>query len=420
MHGANMGSDVFQSQAGHIAQYLKSREDKYYCQRLDPSWKGEHLVKGREPGRDAIILSSNDYLSLSNHPQIVEAQVAELRKHGRGVVMSDVFRTGSNPLAEFERGMAELMGTEDSVLCQSGWCANVGLIQAIAEEGTPVYVDLFAHMSLWEGIRSAGARAIPFRHNSAESLERLVERHGPGYILVDAVYSTSGEIAPLAKLCDVAERGGCALIVDESHSLGVMGLRGEGLVASLGLRDRVLFRTASLSKAFCARGGIVAGPQRTLKYFRYEARPAIFSSAVLTHEGVALCATLDVIQASQPARLKLRENSSALRDGLDALGYPVRPSQTQIIALQSGDEWRTRILRDALESRGVFGAVFCAPATPRNKSLVRLSVHSAMATEALARVLEVCAEIRGEVQLSDWPSARRKPTAPAQELAVAA
>jgi CAI-1 autoinducer synthase len=170
----------------------------------------------------------------------------------------------------------------------------------------------------------------------------------------------------------------------------------------------VLFRTASLSKAFCARGGIVAGPARTLKYFRYEARPAIFSSAVLTHEGVALLATLEVIQASQPARLKLKDNADYLREGLDGLGYNVEPSQTQIIPLQSGEEWRTRILRDALESRGVFGAVFCAPATPRNKSLVRLSVHSALRKPDLDRILEVCAEIRGEVRLDEWPSTQKR------------
>ena len=214
MHTIHSKFGVSEPQAGHIAHYLKTREDAYYHQRLDPSWNGEHLVKGREPGAGAIILGSNDYLALSKHPQIVEAQVAELRRHGRGVVMSDVFRTGANPLTEFERGIADLLGTEDAVLCQSGWCANVGLIQTVAGEGTPVYVDMFAHMSLWEGIHAAGATAIPFRHNSADSLAHLIERNGPGYVLLDAVYSTSGEIAPLAKLCDVAERGGCALIVD--------------------------------------------------------------------------------------------------------------------------------------------------------------------------------------------------------------
>jgi CAI-1 autoinducer synthase len=200
----------------------------------------------------------------------------------------------------------------------------------------------------------------------------------------------------------------------------VIGPRGEGLVAALGLSGRVLFRTASLSKAFCARGGIVAGPKRTLKYFRYEARPAIFSSAVLTHEGVALCATLDVIQASQPARLKLKENADWLREGLDTLGYHVGNSQTQILSLQSGEEWRTRILRDALEARGVFGAVFCAPATPRNKSLVRLSLHSAMTADELTRVLQVCAEVRDEVKLSDWASTRRKEVPQPKRLAPAA
>ena len=400
-----------------VEAYLSSRVDHYYAVRLQPSWNGEHLVKGCEPEPGAIILSSNDYLALSNHPRIIGAQVDELRRNGRGVLMSDVFRTGESPLRDFETALARHLGCEESVVCQSGWNANVGLIQSIAEAGTPIYIDMFAHMSLWEGVTAAGARPIPFRHNHVQSLESLVRKHGPGYILVDAVYSTSGTIAPLEALCDVAERHGCALVVDESHSLGVFGREGEGLVSSLGLSDRVLFRTASLSKAFCTRGGIIAGPARVLKYFRYESRPAIFSSAVMSYEGAALCATLDVVRASQPARMRLADHARRFREALDGLGYNVDASQCQIVSLVPGEEERTRILRDALEARGVFGAIFCAPATPKNKSLVRFSLHAMLSEADLERIVSACAEIREEVGMREWVSTRRHSTQPARRCA---
>ena len=377
---------------------------------IRPSWNGEHLVKGRDPGRDSILLNSNDYLALSNHPQIIETQVEELRRNGRGVLMSDVFWTGENPVGRFERSLAEHIGGEEVAVCQSGWNANVGLIQSIAGTDMPVYIDMFAHMSLWEGITAAGARAVPFRHNQVHSLESLISRYGAGYILVDAVYSTSGALAPLAELCDLADRTGCGLVVDESHSLGVFGREGEGLVKALGLEKRVHFRTASLSKAFCMRGGIVAGPARTLKYFRYESRPAIFSSGVMGYEGAALCATLDVVRASQPARIRLMETAQALRTALEALGYNVDASQSQIVSLVPGEEERTRVLRDALEARGIFCAVFCAPATPKNKSLVRFSLHAALTPEQIDRIVSVCAAIREEVEMRDWTSTRRRAT----------
>jgi CAI-1 autoinducer synthase len=392
----------------HVGEYLSARVDAYYFERLQPSWHGEHLVQGKEPGPGAIVLSSNDYLALSNHPEIIEAQVVELKRHGRGTLMSDVFRTGDHSLGRFEQAMAKLLQSEETVVCQSGWCANVGLIQAIAGPETPVYIDMFAHMSLWEGIAAAGARAVPFRHNQVQSLESLIHKHGPGYVLVDSVYSTSGTLAPLEKLCEVAEQYGCALVVDESHSLGVFGREGEGLVSARGLAPRVHFRTASLSKAFCMRGGIVAGPARTLKYFRYESRPAIFSSAVMSYEGATLCATLEVVRASQPARIRLLNIARDLRAALDALGYNVEASQSQIISLVPGEEERTRVLRDALEARNVFGAVFCSPATPKNKSLVRFSLHAALTRKELERIVAVCAEIREEVGMRDWASTHRR------------
>ena len=148
---------------------------------------------------------NNDYLSLGNHPSILAAQAETLNTLGHGMLRSAVFLLGDNPVKNLETALGRHMGAEDGLLTQSGWCANTGLIQSIADESTPVYLDMFAHMSLWEGVKSAGATPRPFRHNSADSLDKLIAKYGPGVVVVDSVYSTSGSVSPLAKIVEVGE-----------------------------------------------------------------------------------------------------------------------------------------------------------------------------------------------------------------------
>jgi CAI-1 autoinducer synthase len=193
------------------------------------------------------------------------------------------------------------------------------------------------------------------------------------------------------------------LVVDESHAVGVCGREGQGLVHKLGLTDRVHYRTLSLSKAFATRAGMVAGPSRVMTYFPYEAKPAIFSSAVLLHEIAGLSATLKVIKEEGWRRDQLWRNTAYLRQGLLRLGYAVDQTDTQIIALQSGTDGQTRALREALEERGVFGAVFCAPATPKNHGIIRLSVNARLTVGEMDRVLDACAAIARERAIVPWP-----------------
>lgn len=390
------------------ASFLETRVESYYRDRVQQSWDGGHIMHGLQPGSTDLVLSTNDYLALSDHPEIIEAQVRALRTKGHGILRSDVFRQGGDDLRCFETELAELMGVEDAVTCQSGWNANVGLLQSIAAPAVPVYIDMHAHTSLWEGILSAGAVAHPFKHNDPHSLERLVSKHGPGVVAVDAVYSTSGEIAPLEALTETSTRHGCVMLVDESHSLGVFGNNGEGLTAMLGLSEAVHFRTSSLSKAFASRGGVVAGSARNMEYFRYESRPAIFSSGILPHEASGYLTTLRVIAAENWRRERLSENAEFLRDRLDGLGYNVEASQSQILSLVAGPERNTMILRDALERHGIFGSVFCAPATSQNRSLIRFSVNASLSREQLERVAAVCGKIRHEVGMSEWASTKRR------------
>jgi len=390
--------------------FLEQRIDRYYRERVNKTWNGGHILRGRIPGKDALHLSSNDYLSLAKHTKILHAAAESLLSDGGGLLMSGIFLHGASPLLNFEQKLAHFMRAPAGVLCQSGWCANTGLIQSIADEQTLVYMDMLAHMSLWEGVRSAGASAVKFHHNDPEHLERQLLKHGPGVIVVDSVFSTNGSVCPLTDIVELGTVHGCVLVVDESHALGTHGSKGEGLVAALGLEDRVHFRTASLAKAFAGRAGFIACSERFGEYFKFESNPAIFSSTLLPHEAVGLDTTLEVIRSEGWRRSQLHDNADYLRRELEELGYNLNNSESQIIALESGTEQQTIVLRNALESRGIFGSIFCAPATPKNRALMRLSINCELSQSDLLRIVKVCRDIRDEVDLANWPSTRRKPS----------
>jgi CAI-1 autoinducer synthase len=387
--------------------FLRQRVDTYFRERAVNPVTGGHILKGRLPRPGDILVTSNDYLSIARHPDIVEAQLQTLREMGHGEPRSGVFAFGDAPIRVLEHRFAEAFDAESALVAQSGWCANTGLLQSIADASTPVYIDMFAHMSLWEGVRSAGATPRPFRHNNPDALAKLIERHGPGVVVVDSLYSTDGHVCPLPAMVDAAEAGGCVIIVDESHSLGVYGARGEGMVVEQGLQDRVHFRTASLSKAFAARGGLVLCSERHAEYMRYQSLPAIFSSSMLPHEIAGIDATIRVIQREGFRREKVLGHARRLRARLRAQGYDVGADESQIIALVAGPEHLTIELRDALESRGVFGSVFCDPATPRNRSLIRFTLGADLTPQQVDRIAEVCAEIRPHLSLDQWPCARK-------------
>jgi CAI-1 autoinducer synthase len=371
------------------------------------TWRGTHILHSRPAGPDAIHLSSNDYLALAAHPDILGRQAKVLLQRGNGLIMSAVFLTESSAQSRFEKRLAQFMGAEDGILTQSGFAANVGLLQSIAKPGIPVYIDTIAHMSLWEGIRAAGAQGHPFMHNDVQHLRRQIQRYGPGIVVMDSVYSTNGSLAPLADLVRAGNDYQCVVVVDESHSLGTHGEQGEGLVSALGLTDQVHFTTASLAKAFAGRAGFITCSARFKHYFAMESRPAIYSSCLLPHEIEALEATLDVIQQAHAARHRLHLMARHVRCELTALGYNVSDGTEQIIALESGTEAQTIRLRDALEERGVFGSVFCAHATPKTRALVRLSLNSGLSDVEVGRIVSTCRDIREEVGLVDWASTKR-------------
>lgn len=386
---------------------LRRRIDREFSARWHEQWGGKFVLHGRPSGPGAVRLDGNDYLNVTGHPAIVQAQVNALRNDAGAVVQSGVFLLDTHPVHAFERALAHSLGKHDGFLCQSGYAANMGLLQIIADEQTPVYLDSLAHMSLWEGARAAKAPAHAFRHNDPAHLERMLRLKGRGVVVVDSVYSTTGALCPLREIVEVAERHDSIIVVDESHSLGTHGPHGAGLCAQLGLTHRVHFITASLAKAFAGRAGFFTAPASMRYYVLISSFPNIFSSSLLPHEVAGLAATLDVIRASDDARQRLHANTARLRGSLTDAGFPIHQGTEQIISLEAGTESEAMRLRDALEERDVIGSIFCAPATSRNRAMVRLTLHAALTEAEMGHVENVARDVAPVLKPWDWPIARR-------------
>lgn len=381
-----------------LPSFIEERLNFYIQDLITQNQSQKHLVLGKRPPYNAVVMQSNDYLALSHNKQIQQAHQAAISENDDNVVMSAIFLQDEQSKPAFETELANFVGMESCLLSQSGWAANIGLLQTICPPNTPVYIDFFAHMSLWEGIRAAGATAHPFMHNNMNHLRKQIQRYGSGVIVVDSVYSTIGTIAPLRDIYEMAQEFDCAVVVDESHSLGTHGENGAGLVHALGLTNQVDFITVSLAKTFAYRAGAILGPKQLSETLPFVAYPAIFSSTVLPQEVVRLEKTLEVIKGSEDKREALFKSAKSLTTGLKRIGFNIR-SESQIVALECGSETNTERVRDFLEERDVFGAVFCRPATGKNKNIIRFSVNTDMTPRDIDHVLTVCHEAYNHPEL---------------------
>lgn len=390
-----------------LAKSLLQRIEKDFKPRWNGPWGGKFVLHGSQPGPNAVRLDGNDYLSVTGHPSIVAAQVEAITRSSEFVVQSGVFLLQQHPTRALEMTLADWVGKEDAFVCQSGYSANVGLLQSIADANTPVYLDTQAHASLWEGAHAARAPAHAFRHNDPAHLDKMMTKNGPGVVVVDSVYSTTGSVCPLEDILEVVEKHGSMILVDESHSLGTHGPSGGGLCAELGLTDRVHFISASLAKSVAGRAGFFTAPASMRYFILSSSFPNIFSSCLLPHEIAGLKATIEVLQKADAERSRLKAITARVRHTLNGLGYPIHHGTEQIIALEAGTEPDTMRLRDELESRGVFGAIFCAPATSSKRALVRLTLNAALTEAELLHLEAVAREVAPIVKPWEWPCARR-------------
>lgn len=347
--------------------------------------EGRSGARVRVGGRDLLMMSSYDYLGLIGHSRIEAAAVEAIRAYGTGTGGVRLL-TGTNELHHaLEKRFAEFKGTERAIVFSSGYLANVGVVSALVGPRDWVVADERVHRSILDGCRLARARIRTFRHNDAAAAGEALSNRPKGtriLLIVEGLYSMDGDVCPLPDFVALKERHGALLLVDEAHSLGVLGATGRGLHEHFGMGGReVDLWVGSLSKAIPSVGGVVAGSRGMMIYLQHEAAPFMFSAALCPAATAASSAALDVILEEAWRVDRVRENAENLRRKLRDRGFDTANSQGPIVPVILGEESRTWTVARRLHDSGIYATAVVHPAVPRGSARLRLC---AMATHTPA------------------------------------
>jgi len=356
-------------------------------------------------GEPHLLLASNNYLGLADHPAVVAGARDALEHYGAGAGASRLV-TGSLDLhRRLELRLAELKSCDDALVFPTGFQANVGTIPALAGPGDVIFSDELNHASIIDGCRLARAEVVRYAHADADALERAVREDGrrpgaPGrrrLIVTDTVFSMDGDLAPLPDIVAVAERHDCALMVDEAHATGVLGHNGAGAIEHFGLQGRVPVVMGTLSKALGAQGGYVAGGAELCDYLRTRARGFVFTTALAPAAAGAALAALDVVRDEPWRRRRVHELSARLADAAAALGFRVLPSQAAVVGVVIGEPADALAAAAVLRRERVWAPAIRPPSVPPGTSRLRLTVMASHEDSHLDWALGALRAAREEV-----------------------
>jgi len=355
----------------------------------------------RVDGRVLLNLSSNDYLGLSQEPRLIAAAREAAARWGVGAGSSRLVVGHLALHEEVEARLAEFKGTEAAVIFSTGYMANLGTISALVGPGDTVFCDRLNHASIYDGIKLSGANLARFPHRDLDRLEALLQKADAGrrLIVTDSVFSVDGDLASLKDLVELKDRYGACLMVDEAHATGVLGHRGAGLAAALGLTQRVEVHMGTLSKAMGSLGGFVAGDRRLIDFLHNRARSFIYSTALPPPVLGAIAAALDIVTQEPERRRYLLTEAERFRHTLTQAGFDILGSETQIVPVLAGDNARTLRLAARLRQRGVMAVALRPPTVPPGRSRVRFSLSAAHTSEDLAEARQAILEVGREMEL---------------------
>ncbi len=379
-------------QLRYLAEELTKLEQKGLRTRLRVL-EGEQLPVAVFDGKEVINLSSNNYLGLATHPRLKAVAVEAVRKYGVG---SGAVRTISGTMAmhmQLEEQIARFKHTEAAVVFQSGFTANAGTVSAVLGRGDWIISDELNHASIIDGARLSRAAIKVFPHADVAAAERILEelKDEPGrkLLITDGVFSMDGDIAPLPQLCDLAEKYGAIMMVDDAHASGVVGRNGRGTVDHFGLHGRVDIQVGTLSKAIGALGGYVCGSKDLIEFLRLRGRPFLFSTSH-PPSVTATCMEAFRLLEAEPERIeKLWENTRFFKHGLKQLGFDTGRSETPITPIMIGEGARAIAFSRALFDEGLFVTGIAYPTVPEGKARLRAIVTATHTHEQLERAIDI-------------------------------
>lgn len=337
-------------------------------------------------GKKVLMFGSNSYLGLTNHPKIKEASKKAIDKYGSGCAGSRFLNGTLDIHLELEERLARFTGKEGALCFSTGFQVNLGVVSVLTGRNDHVLLDELDHASIIEGSRLSFSRVLKFAHNDMKSLESKLKHCTPDsikLIVVDGIFSMEGDIVNLPVIVKLAEKYNATIMVDDAHSLGVIGVNGAGTASHFGLTDSVDLIMGTFSKSFASLGGFIASDKDTINFIKHSSRTLIFSASMTPASTATVLAALDIME-SEPERLKHLWNITnyALK-GFKSMGFDTGKSESPIIPLFIRDDYKALMLTKILLEDGIFVNPVVSPAVPKEDSLIR---YSLMATHTKEQV----------------------------------
>ena len=351
-------------------------------------------------GKKRIMLGSNNYLGLTHHPKVVDAASRALHRYGSGCTGSRFLNGTLDLHIQLETALARFLGKEDCLVFSTGYQANLGLISGLIGRGDLVYLDKLDHASIVDGAKMSYGDTVRFAHGDLDGLDRMIERtlgNRGAMIVVDGVYSMEGDMANVPELVRIARKHAVALALDDAHSLGVLGPKGDGTAAHFGMTDEVDLIAGTFSKSLASIGGFVAGTESVIHFLKHHSRPMIFTASLPPSNTAGVLAALELMQTEPERRESLWANTRRFHEGMKSLGYDIGETETPIIPVLIGPMDTTLVFWRKLFDAGVFTNPVMPPAVPPSQCRLRTSLMATHTFEQIDFCLEQFAIIGREL-----------------------
>ncbi len=351
-------------------------------------------------GKPVVMLGSNNYLGLTNHPEVKRAAKDAIDTYGTGCAGSRFLNGTLDIHVKLEEKLAEFMKRPAALTFSTGFQVNLGVISCLVERGDVVFLDKLDHACIIDGARLGFGSVVKFSHNDMDDLCRRLAVHDvskPTLVVVDGVFSMEGDIVDLPGLLRATKPHGCRIMVDDAHAIGVLGAHGRGTAEHFGLEDQVDLVMGTFSKSLASVGGFIVGEERVINWIKHHARSLIFSAAPPPASVASVLKALEIIEREPERRERLWENTRFMKEGLCSLGFDTGTSASPVIPVLAGEDGVAFLMSRRLQDEGVFVNPIVSPAVPPGRAMIRTSYMATHTREHLERALSAFATVGREV-----------------------
>ena len=369
-----------------------------YFREIESCQDTEVIIQGKK----VLMLGSNSYLGLTNDPRVKKAAIDAIEKYGTGCAGSRFLNGSLDIHTALEKRLAAFVEKEAAIIFSTGFMANLGFIASVVQRGDYILADRLDHASIIDGANLSFGRLKRFEHNDPASLETVLKSiplEAGKLIVIDGIFSMNGDIADLPRIVPLAEKYNTAVMVDDAHSLGVIGPRGEGTAAHFGLQDRIDAIMGTFSKSLATVGGFIAGNAKLIDFLRHTSRALMFSASLPPASVAVVMKSLDIIEQEPERREALWENTKAMAEGLLDLRYDIGSSNTPVIPIFIGEMEKTFRMCMRLQEEGVFVNPVVPPAVPQNNSLIRISLMATHTRQQIDMALSSLKKVGREMNV---------------------